>query len=500
MVAKCISVSIGALLVCGAGSARVAGQTAPGHDAFYYMTLMNKASAVMLAEGGIVPPALGGKIAKGIAQVDADQAKPGARRPADYLVFEADLLKAAGPDASRLHTGRSRQDMGSTSGRMFLREGLLDTFEGLNHARGRLLALAALHSKTIIPAYTHGVQAQPTSLAHYLLAFDAALQRDGERFRAAYADINLSPLGAAALGTSGFAIDRKRLAVLLGFDGVVDNSYDANHWSPQETNLDLSNVVAVSAIGVGHFVQDLHTQYHQPVPWIILKEGPLTGTSSIMPQKRNPTALERLREIGSMVIGQAQTVYFVEHNTVTGMSDYRGPGHALEAATTAQRMYSLLADVVDALDVRVDRALDEVNGDYSTMTEVADSLLRIANVPFRIGHHFASELADYGRANRKMPREIPYAEAQRIYKEATEGQTLPLTEAQFKEALSAENMVFNRHGLGGPQLSEIDRMLAEHRARLSSDTAWTKRQRDSIASATAALDKAFAQLMAKAAN
>jgi len=182
------------------------------------------------------------------------------------------------------------------------------------------------------------------------------------------------------------------------------------------------------------------------------------------------------------------------------MSDYRGPTHALNAAKTAQKMYSLLADVVDALDVRVDRALDEVNGDYSTMTEVADSLLRISDVPFRIGHHFASELTNYGRANRKTPKEIPYAEAQRIYKDATEGQTLPLTEAQFKEALSAENMVFNRHGLGGPQLSEIDRMLSEHRARLSSDTAWTKRQRDSIAAATAALNKAFAQLMAKAGN
>ncbi len=123
---KLISVSLGALLLCAITSARLSGQTAPGHDAFYYMTLMNKASAVMLAEGGIVPPALGGKIARGIQQVEADQAKPGARRPADYLVFEADLLNAAGPDASRLHTGRSRQDMGSTSGRMFLREGLLD--------------------------------------------------------------------------------------------------------------------------------------------------------------------------------------------------------------------------------------------------------------------------------------------------------------------------------------------------------------------------------------
>ena len=84
--------------------------------------------------------------------------------------------------------------------------------------------------------------------------------------------------------------------------------------------------------------------------------------------------------------------------------------------------------------------------------------------------------------------------------EATAGQTLPLTEAQFKEALSAENMVFNRHGLGGPQLTEIQRMLSEHRAKLGTDTAWTKTQRESIAASTAALEKAFLQLMTKAGN
>jgi argininosuccinate lyase len=467
---------------------------APGHDAFYFLGVMNQASVVMLAETGIVPPALASQIAKGVVQVIAQGDKPGGKRPGDYLVFEEDLVAAAGPDTSRIHTGRSRQDLGSTSARMQLREGLLDVFDSLAAARQQLLALAAQHTQTIIPAYTHGVQAQPTSLAHYLLALDASLDRDGERFRQAYARINMSPLGAAALGTSGFPLDRKRLATLLGFDGVVENSYDANHVSPAETNAELAGVVAISALAVGHFDQDLHTQYHQPVPWMTLKEGKLTGISSIMPQKRNPSALEQLRALSSTVIGDAQTVYFVEHNTTTGMSDYRGAGPTLQAVTKAARMYQLLRDVLVDLDIRPDRALAEVNADYSTMTEVADTLLRVADVPFRIGHHFASELTNYGRSHGKTPKEIPYAEAIRIYKDAT-GQTLPLSEAQFKESLSAENMVFNRHGLGGPQLSEVKRMQQGQESRLASDTAWAKTQRTKLQSAMTSLTEAFRKLI-----
>jgi len=150
---------------------------APGHDPFYFLGVMNKASVVMLNEAGIVPPALASQIAKGVVQVIAQGDKPGGKRPGDYLVFEEDLVTAAGPDTSRLHTGRSRQDLGSTSARMQLREGLLDVFESLGAARQQLLALAAQHQQTIIPAYTHGVQAQPTSLAHYLLALREARVR-----------------------------------------------------------------------------------------------------------------------------------------------------------------------------------------------------------------------------------------------------------------------------------------------------------------------------------
>ncbi len=465
-------------------------------DDFHYLGEINKASIVMLAETGLVPGSLGAGIAAGIAQVVAEQGEPGARRSADYLVFEERLVAVAGPDASRLHTGRSRQDIGSTLRRLGLRAALLATYESLLAPREALLALAARHTATVIPGYTHGVQAQPTSLAHYLLAFAAALERDAGRLEEAYARLNRSPLGAAALGTSGFPVDRARLAELLGFDGLVENSYDANHVSSVDSKTELASVLAISAIGVGQFSEDVQVQYHDPAPWLLLDRS-LTGISSIMPQKRNPIALERLREVASTVVGDAQTVFLTAHNTSTGMIDYRGAGQILETAAKARRMYALYADVVGGLEVDPARSLAEVDADYATMTEVADTLLRHAAIPFRVGHHYASELTEYGRARGKRPRELTGEELLHVYEE-TYGEPLPVGVDRIREALDPERMVAGRQGRGGPQPAETRRMLGDGRGRLEAGRRWLDGARAALRDAEAGLAAAFDALAAGA--
>src|SRR5205807_206642 len=134
------------------------------------------------------------------------------RRSADYLDYEPRLLAAAGPEGSRLHTGRSRQDIASTIARMNLRDGLLKEIGALIAARRALLDNAVNHTETIIPAYTHGVQAQPTTYAHYLLALASMLSRETTRLFEAYGRVNLNPLGSAALATSSFPLDRAQLS------------------------------------------------------------------------------------------------------------------------------------------------------------------------------------------------------------------------------------------------------------------------------------------------
>ena len=463
-------------------------------DDFHRLGQINKASIVMLAEVGLVPESLGATIAAGIAQVIADQGEPGSRRSSDYLVFEELLVEVAGRDASRLHTGRSRQDIGSTSRRLAVRDALLATYESLLAPREALLALAEQHTGTVIPGYTHGVQAQPTSLAHYLLAFAAALERDAQRLEEAYARVNRSPLGAAALGTSGFPIDRERLAALLGFDGAVENSYDANHVSSVDSKTEVASALAVSAVAVGQFSEDVHIQYHDPVPWIVLDRS-LTGISSIMPQKRNPIILERLRQVASTVLGDAQTVFLNAHNTSTGMIDYRGSDQILETAEKARRMYELYASVVNGLVVNPERSLAEVDADYATMTEVADTLLRHADIPFRVGHHYASELTEFGRAHGKRPKELTAEELLHVYEE-TYGEPLPVSVDRIREALDPEQMVAGRRGLGGPQPEETRRMLQEGGSRLNASRGWLEETRGALHGAETALETAFDQLAA----
>jgi argininosuccinate lyase len=456
-----------------------------------FLDQINKASIVMLDEAGIVPHAVATSIAKGIAQVIAQERGAPPRASADYLDYEPRLAAVVGPDASRLHTGRSRQDLAAAIARMNLRDGLLAELEALAGARDALLAIAGRHIETIIPAYTHGVQAQPTTFAHYLHAYAAALGRQAERLQQAYARVNLNPLGAAALATSSFPLDRARLAALLGFDGLVENAYDANHLAPVDSALEVAGALALAAVQAGQLAQDIHAQYAEPTPWFVLVPGELTGVSSIMPQKRNPAALEQLRAQASLLLGEMHSVSLLAHNTRTGMFDYRMYDPVPSAR--ALQVFTLFRQVVEGIVVDKARALEEVKADYSTTTEIADGLMQRADVPFRTGHHFASELTDYGRGRGLKLHEIPHAEAARIYQAQT-GQAFPLGAAEFAQVISAEYMVFGRKGTGGPQPAEVNRMLAAERERLNAERAWLKARNADLARADAARERAFSTL------
>ena len=480
-------------------------ESAPAHDvnasfrgggeSVAFLDQINKASVVALAEAGILGPDVAKRVATGIlALIERDRSEP-SRWSADYLDYEPRLLALVGADGSRLHCGRSRQDISATIARMNLRAGLLDECDALAQARAAILSLAHQHVGTVVPAYTHGVQAQPTTLAHYLLALDAALARSATRLRAAYQHVNQGPLGAAALTTSSFALDRRRLAALLGFAGVVENAYDANHLAPVDVALEVAAALGIAAVQVGQFAQDLHAQYAAATPWITLQRGELVGVSSIMPQKRNPAALEQLRVQSSVLLGEMQAVALLAHNVRTGMFDYRA--YDPVPSSRALGVFALLRKVAEGLVVDKERALAEVHADYSTATELADALLQRADVPFRVGHEFASALTDFGRSQRLSLREIPYREAARIY-EAMTGRPLPLDAQALAEILSPEFMVFGRKGLGGPQLAEADRMLSAQQQAVAADAQWALACRSELAQADARLHAAVTALAAAA--
>jgi argininosuccinate lyase len=335
------------------------------------------------------------------------------------------------------------------------------------------------------------VQAQPTTFAHYLHALAQALGRQVERLRQAYARVNRNPLGAAALATSSFRLDRDRLAALLGFEGVVENAYDANHLAPVDSALEVAGALAIAAVQMGQFAQDIHAQYADARPWLVLAAGELTGVSSIMPQKRNPAALEQLRAQASILLGEMNTVALVAHNNRTGMFDYRM--YDPVPCARALQVFGLFRQVVEGIAVDKERALAEVRADYSTTTEIADALAQRADVPFRTGHHFASKLTDYGRGKGLRLADIPYAEAARLYREETK-QAFPLSEKDFAEVISPEYMVFGRKGKGGPQPAEMHRLLAAERDAVAAETAWLRAANDRLAAADHERERAFAVL------
>jgi argininosuccinate lyase len=180
------------------------------------------------------------------------------------------------------------------------REGVLSLIDAINVARTNLLKIALANSDAIMPAYTIGVQSQPTTFGHYALGYEYALARSVDRLRESYARVNRCPLGSAVGMTSSFPIDRIRLAELLGFDGIVEHAFDAAQISPLDNGTELVGNATVVAMTVGSFASDLYSIQHHSHPWLQLFDGGKTeksmiGTSTIMPQKRNPFGLNELR-------------------------------------------------------------------------------------------------------------------------------------------------------------------------------------------------------------
>lgn len=478
---------------------KVGGKANPGEDQFFWLNKINKASSVMLVEEKIVSPEMGQKIAKGVNHVIEQSKQPQGRRPSDVLQIEGIITEAIGPDASLVHTGRSRQDMYATFRMANLRAELLDYADTLNSLRERTLATAAKNVNTIVPAYTNGVQAMPISYAHYQLAYAASFDRDMQRIRELYRRLNRSAMGTAVLANSSWPLNRERMAELLGFDGIIENSLDAGQVSPSDIALEATGIVSSTAIRLGAMLGDIHTQYHQTRPWLLLNEGS-TYTSSAMPQKRNPGIIMRAREAASDVVGLSQTVIFRAHNVTTGMTDYKSPWAEIDFFPRAIKMVEGMNTVADALSINPKRALEELEDDWTTSMELAETLQKEHQIPFRVGHGFASSIVTYARDNGLKPKDFPYAKAVDLYartivKFKLPDTRLPMTEAAFRQVLSPDFMVKTRVGIGGPQPREVERMLNEAKATLSADKIWMQRTRQNLKDADLKLDNAFNLLL-----
>lgn len=468
-------------------------------DAFHWYCQMDKATTVAALRSGIIDSTVAAAAARAIVAV-VENGEARAHRPTDYLDIQAMLLREGGPEVSRMHSGRSRQDMLATLHRLFLRDRVLAVLEQLNAVRAAMLTLGERHAETLVPAYTNGVQAQPVPFGHLMIGYEAALRRGARRIKDSYERLNLSPLGVAALATSRFPVDRPMLAQLLGFDGCVENAFDAAQIAVIDVGVEAAQIAASIALSLGTFVQDVHAQFHHARNWIFIDEAGLSSPSTLMPQKRNPVVLNRARLLGSEVVGASVSAMLAAHNVCSGMTDYK----RYDAARTLDLTLSLMKEILDTLrGMRLDAeaARAEIDLEYSTSSELAAVLQEVADVPWAVGHHFASRLVELARREKRALSEIPYGGIVDLYRAVAEqsgagsAKVFPLTETEFREAVDPGTMVKNYRALGGASPREVRRMLVEVRSELEGDSSWLGQRLSSLAAAESHLESTFHALL-----
>ena len=468
-------------------------------DEFFWLGQMNKATAVINTDEGLLDKAVAPRVAAAIAKVLSAGNQPGGKRPGTVITFEPLLIEAAGQEVTLLHAGRSSQDMHGTFYAAIMRDNLLELAQHLNTVTESLVLLAEKNVNTIVPNYTNGVAAQPNSYGHFLLGLAAGFERDAQRIREAYARLDRCPMGTTVLNGTSWPLNRTRMSDYLGFGAIVDNAYDAAQISPSEYPAEIGAIVTSIALHVGSLVEDIMQQYAQPRPWILLQEGgDNTYVSSAMPQKRNPGILNNTRRDASTAIALAMGTVFRAHNIPPGMVDAKNVPANSGIITGAIVFLRSFDKILRSLVIDPARALEELNNDWTASQEVADVLMRKYKLPFRVGHHFASQIVSFAKKNNIKPLDFPYTEAQRIYKETIGEQgdtTLPMSEAEFKATLDPVTIVNNRATVGGPQPAEMARMLGVAKQRLAEQKAWTDGKKAAISNALATLDSDFEKLL-----
>lgn len=386
-----------------------------------------------------------------------------------FFQMEARILELAGEDAGgNLHLARSRNDLDAAMARLTVRRLLLETHQALEALRQTFLRLIGEHLHTLMPGHTHTQPAQPTTLAHYLASSAQALERDADRLHAAYAGTNRGPLGAAALTTTGFAIDRALTATLLGFDGVVINSYDAI--GGVDYALESLNVLTTCVLGLSRLLHDL-LQWATREFGVLRIDPAFLQISSIMPQKRNPVVLEHLRARIGWVLGDAHTAATLVHSAALGDTVDVEDEFYEPLFRTFDHGLGVLRLLDAALGVcQFDVALlaKRASEGFTTATELADTLVRRGGLPFRQAHRVVSTVvqlcgADSGRVDAHL-----VAEAAR----QALGRPVHLDPADLRAALDPWCCVEQRSIPGGPAPSAVQTHLGQLWQRLQADIAW----------------------------
>jgi len=422
----------------------------------------SRAHAAMLGAQGIITAADAAAIDAGLAEIAAEFARDGV--PVDlalediHMTVESRLKEIVGEPAGRLHTARSRNDQVATDFRLWVRGACERIDAGLKGLQAALLARAEEHAASIMPGFTHLQVAQPVTLGHHLLAYVEMAARDRGRFSDARSRLNESPLGAAALAGTGFAVDRDATAKALGFARPMANSIDAV--SDRDFALEFCAAAAIAALHLSRLAEEIVIWASQPFGFVALPDAWSTG-SSIMPQKRNPDAAELVRGRAGLLLGAFQRLaVIVKGLPLTYSKDLQDDKETVFGAFDALALsLAALTGMVETLTFRTDRMRALAASGFSTATDLADWLVREAGVPFREAHHIVGACVKRSEELGVELSALPAAEAAAIH---------PAVTPEALAALTVEASVASRISYGGTAPERVRQAIAAARAALES--------------------------------
>ncbi len=461
---------------------------------FPHMMAANEAHTLMLAETGIITREHAAELLAALAQVSEAGVDSFTYAPEVedlFFAIENRLIEITGPEiGGNLQIARSRNDLASVVCRLMIRGRLMEAQESVIALRSTLLDLAGDHVRTIMPGITHTQPAQPTTLAHYLLGVLGPLERDSERLHQAWARVNRSPLGVAAFTTTSFPIDRDLAAELLGFDGVVENGYDAV--GAGDHMLESVQALVTLVGSLSRFVYELLVWTRSEVGVLRIADE-FIQISSIMPQKRNPVVLEHVRARIGYVYGDAATVATMIHSAAFGDTNdvedeiYVPIARAFDATESA---LTLLDVSLQTASFNVELLAERAGQGNTTTTAIADGLVRDFRLPFRTAHGVVSRLVSEGGA----------ITSDRIANVAQEiaGQDLDIDEAWAERTLDPWNFVEARTIFGGPAPVTTAAAVASGREQLARDRERIERVEAQIRDAAASRSARIAGCIASA--
>jgi len=416
---------------------------------------INKAHVIMLMEQKIIKWSDGAKLLEALTKHSNIKLDSSAEDV--HMAVEEAVLKEAGWEVGgNLHIAKSRNDQVATAIRMELRKNLLSLMLSVVQMQESIAGKAEKHTKTVILGYTHLQPAQPVTFAHYLLSHFDALGRDLQRLQETYARVNLCPMGAAALATTSFPINRERVAELLGFNGIVENSIDAV--GSRDFILETTAALTLIAVNLSRLAEDLIV-WSSPDFGVIELPDEFASTSSIMPQKKNPEVLEVIRARASHVLGDfVASAAALKSLPSTYNLDFQEITPKLwEPIENINNSLNMFAKLIPNLKVTADVSAKAL-ASFSAATELANMLVRKYGVPFRSAHKIVGSLVKLLIESKQTFLDATPELLQKVAQDAA-GIKLVVNAEDIAASIDPFRIVETYKVKGGPAPAEVERAL-----------------------------------------